>query len=93
MLLITDFTASSAEIAKREAIMLTSRVHPAETVSSFVIEGLIEYLLARTAQADYLRKNFVFKIVPMLNIDGVIVGNTRTAINGLDYNRCWGEST
>ena len=28
----------------------------------------------------------------MLNIDGVVVGNTRTAINGLDFNRCWGSS-
>jgi murein tripeptide amidase MpaA len=28
----------------------------------------------------------------MLNIDGVVVGNTRTAINGLDLNRCWGNN-
>ena len=28
----------------------------------------------------------------MLNIDGVVVGNTRTGINGLDFNRCWGAN-
>lgn len=37
--------------------------------------------------AKYLRNNFVFKIIPMLNPDGVIVGNNRTSLSGLDLNR------
>ena len=28
-------------------------------------------------------------IVPMMNIDGVILGNNRTGIIGHDYNRNW----
>ena len=31
--------------------------------------------------------NFVFKIVPMLNPDGVIVGNYRCSLTGHDLNR------
>ncbi len=31
--------------------------------------------------ARYLRNNFVFKIVPMLNPDGVIVGNYRCSLS------------
>ena len=34
-----------------------------------------------------LRQYFVFKIVPMLNPDGVTLGNYRTGISGLDFNR------
>ena len=38
---------------------------------------VIHYLTADTEAAEALRKLFIFKIVPMLNPDGVIVGNTR----------------
>jgi cytosolic carboxypeptidase protein 2/3 len=34
-----------------------------------------------------LRDNFVFKIVPMLNPDGVIIGNYRCSLTGRDLNR------
>ena len=36
-----------------------------------------------------LREKFVFKIIPMLNPDGVICGNTRTSLSGFDLNRVW----
>lgn len=36
-----------------------------------------------------LRQKFVFKIVPMLNPDGVINGNYRTNLSGNDLNRRW----
>lgn len=37
--------------------------------------------------ANYMRNNFIFKIIPMLNPDGVILGNYRTGIYGKDFNR------
>jgi len=40
-----------------------------------------------------LRNKFVFKIVPMLNPDGVIVGNYRCCLMGTDMNRQWIGST
>ena len=36
-----------------------------------------------------LRDNFVIKIVPMVNPDGVINGNTRCSLSGFDLNRVW----
>lgn len=40
-------------------------------------------------EASLLRKNFVFKIIPMLNPDGVINGNYRCSLAGCDLNRRW----
>ena len=39
--------------------------------------------------AARLRDNFVFKIIPMLNPDGVIHGHSRTNLSGRDLNRVW----
>ncbi len=72
---------------EKRAIFLTSRVHPGETMSSYIIEYIIDFLLGNSALAKNLRENFVFKIVPMLNIDGVIVGNYRCNLSGADLNR------
>lgn len=66
-------------------------MHPGETMSSYIIEYIIEFLLSNHPTAKNLRDNFVFKIVPMLNIDGVIVGNYRCNLSGADLNRQWIE--
>lgn len=39
--------------------------------------------------AKKLRRKFVFKLVPMLNPDGVIVGNYRTNLAARDLNRTY----
>ena len=40
-------------------------------------------------EASLLRRNFVFKVIPMLNPDGVINGNYRCSLAGCDMNRRW----
>ena len=40
-----------------------------------------------TEIAVALRKHYIFKIVPMINPDGVIVGNTRCNLAAADLNR------
>ena len=51
------------------------------------IKGVIDYLTGPSLDAAILRDNFVFKIIPMLNPDGVIVGNYRCSLAGSDLNR------
>jgi len=58
----------------RHIVYLTSRVHPGETCSSWVIDGVIDFLCGNTLTAKKARDTYVFKIVPMLNIEGVING-------------------
>ncbi len=58
-------------------------------MASYVIEYIIEYLLSNSNIAKILRENFIFKIVPMLNPDGVIIGNYRCNLSLVDLNRQW----
>lgn len=53
------------------------------------MEGIVETLLSDEREAKQLRDTYVFKIIPMLNPDGVIVGNYRCSLAGLDLNRQW----
>jgi len=62
-------------------------MHPGETTSSWALHGLIIFLLSKSKVANKLRSKTVFKIFPILNLDGVIAGNTRTSLAGLDMNR------
>ena len=51
------------------------------------MEGVVEFLMSNDMEARILRNTYVFKIVPMLNPDGVIVGNYRSSLGGHDLNR------
>jgi murein tripeptide amidase MpaA len=54
-----------------------------------MVEGIIKFLLSGSEEAEYLLNNYVFRIVPMVNIDGVVHGNTRAELSGCDSNRKW----
>jgi murein tripeptide amidase MpaA len=57
-----------------------------------MIEGVINFLTSEHEIAKILRSKFIFKIVPMLNPDGVIHGNYRTNLAGIDLNRVWNST-
>jgi len=52
-----------------------------------MMKGVINFLVGDSPEAIILRDHFVFKIVPMLNPDGVINGNYRCGLCGGDLNR------
>lgn len=80
---------SIEEFRSRPYIFLSGRVHPGESNSSWVMKGTIDFLLSRRPAAFKLREMFIFKIVPMLNPDGVINGNHRCSLAAEDLNRRW----
>ena len=88
-LLTITAPGDKAELADRPVIFLSARVHPGETHASWIMEGCLEFLTSDCAEATALRSQLVFKIVPMLNPDGVINGNTRASLAGVDLNRNW----
>lgn len=85
---MSNYDSDSKEKTK-PAIILMGRVHPGETVSSWVMKGILEFLCGDSEEANLLRSSFVFKIIPMMNPDGVVSGNYRTSLAGCDLNRRW----
>jgi len=70
-------------------IILASRIHPGETVSSYAMHGFINTLFNESSESKNLLSSFSFFIVPMMNPDGVICGWQRPAKLGYDMNRVW----
>ena len=55
-----------------------------------MMRGVLYFLTdPDSEEARLLRENFVFKVIPMLNPDGVINGNYRCSLAGCDLNRRW----
>ena len=75
----------------KKAVFMIGRQHPGETVGSHVIKGCLDFLLTECDEAKKLREIYDFHIVPMMNPDGVIVGNSRTGFAGCDLNRRWSK--
>lgn len=61
----------------KKGVVISARVHPGESVASWMMKGVIDFLVSDKIEAQALRKLFIFKIIPMLNPDGVINGNYR----------------
>ena len=89
LLTITDFQSDEADIRARRAVIITGRVHPGATPASWIVRGMLDFLTGHSPGARLLRKIFVFKVVPMLNPDGVFYGNNRCSLAGVDLNRQW----
>ena len=54
-----------------------------------MMKGAIDFLTGESDEAKALRDMFIFKIIPMLNPDGVTNGNYRCSLAGSDLNRRW----
>ena len=86
-LTVTNFNSSAEELRSRLGVVITARVHPGETNGSWVMDGILKQLTSATAEAEELRNRLVFKLVPMVNPDGVTEGNYRSSLCGFDLNR------
>ena len=58
-------------------------MHPGETNASTVFEGFFDKLVS---SLDIL-VHYIVKLVPCMNPDGVVCGNYRSSLAGVDLNR------
>ncbi|KAA0150308.1 hypothetical protein FNF29_05320 [Cafeteria roenbergensis] len=72
----------------KPVVYIGARVHPGETAASYMLHGMLAFLLQpRNPYARALRNRFVFQVVPMVNPDGVARGHFRADIYGGNLNR------
>ena len=83
-----DPTTRPFKFLQKPTIFISSRVHPGETPASFVLSGIWKFLTnEKNPQSRVIRDMFVFKIVPMLNPDGVYRGYYRLDTLAQNLNR------
>lgn len=75
------------KLREKKVVIVTARIHPGETCGSYVMEGFIKFITSEDPVAIELRERLIIKIVPMMNVDGVVLGNYRCCLSGHDLNR------
>lgn len=70
-------------------VFLRARAHPWEAGSSWVMQGLIERLLAGDEETAKFLRAYSVSVLPLANKDGVARGGTRFNLRGKDLNRNW----
>ncbi|CAH2104424.1 unnamed protein product [Euphydryas editha] len=78
---------------KKRVVLVLARVHGGEQPASFICQGFLDYIVGSSEKAIALRNGIVIQVVPMLNPDGVFLGNHRSDLIGSDLNRCWNRAT
>ena len=48
--------------SRKQVVVLTARVHPGEAPCSWIMRGIIEFLVGDTDVARELRARFIFKV-------------------------------
>lgn len=71
----------------KPVVFLTARVHPGEVQSSHVLNGILDFLFSKSEQAQLLLEHYQFKIIPLLNPDGVSRGYYRLDTHNHNLNR------
>ena len=73
-------------------VFIVSRQHAQELPSSFMLKGMVDFLISSDPIAVSMRDRFVFHIIPMMNPDGIYHGFTRADSDGSNMNRLWDTS-
>ncbi len=88
LLTITDPAIPETE---KKVVFITTLQHAGEYCGGYVVSGLIHFLLSDDKDAALARKTTIYKIIPMMNPDGIFHGITRFNANLEDLNQEWDD--
>ena len=80
-----DILALEAGNRSKKPIAFDSRVHPYESISSYMLEGMIEWLGGGGEEAGKLLAEHFVLFIPMPNPDGVADGMNKLTHGGLNF--------
>ncbi len=78
---------------KKPYVMWVGRQHPPELTGALALIPFSEKVFDESKLSKEFLDNFNILIVPMINPDGVVHGNWRFNMGGMDLNRDWGPFT
>ena len=82
---ILHITDSSIPAKSKSRIFIISGQHPSETEPRFVLERIIELIISNKK----ILRNYVFEIIPLLNVDGVFLGRSYSNVNDVNLSTAW----
>lgn len=88
LLTVTDTAVPDTE---KKVVFITTLQHAGEYCGGYVVSGLINFLLSDDENAAIARKTTIYKIIPMMNPDGIFHGITRFNANYEDLNQEWDD--
>ncbi len=84
-----ELTDQTVPDAGKKRIWIHAGIHPSETTSYFTVEGFVEWLLSGDPFAEVLLDQALIELCPMVNPDGVFLGNYRTTANSVNLENQW----
>ena len=82
---------SKDKSSNKKAIWIQARQHAWESGSSWVGEGLLEWICGDTPEAQELRDKAIIYYVPIMDVDNVATGNGGKEQSPHDHNRDWSD--
>lgn len=86
---MVSVTNPSAPDAGKHRVWVHSRVHAGEATATHVMLGFLEQITEDSPLGRRLRRFCIFNVVPVVNVDGVYLGQTRWDSLGRDIERDW----
>lgn len=74
-------------------VVLVGRQHPPEVTGAYALIPFVETILDGSELSERFLDKFNLLVIPMINPDGVVAGNWRFNMGGMDLNRDWGPFT
>jgi len=86
---LLEITNSKSRKDKKRVFIMALQ-HPGEDAGGYSVEGIINFLLSDNIQAQKIRDEYIYYIIPMMNPDGVFHGVSRYTPKMQDLNNEWG---
>jgi len=86
---IPFFKIKKESLEKKSVILLMSRQHPPEITGYKAFQYFVEALLEDNRLSQNFYQKYEVWVFPLLNPDGVDLGNWRHNAHGIDLNRDW----
>jgi len=73
----------------KDLVWIIARQHAFESMSNFVVEGIVDYIASEDSLAVEFRKQASLHVVPMMDVDNVAIGASGRMQRPIDMNRDW----